>query len=276
MKRIVSLLLVLMLLPAFASAAPSVLPGDLLCVLTARPLYDSYDYYTRRIIAYVPDGGVVMYIAGISWGYCVAYGNYAGYITSDNLYKVGSYTGINFELPDGSDYSGYYYDDYYDPGSDYVPTDGKTYVPEFPYSQRYCKAIMDFSTRTGPGTRFTEAGGFSMNLTYRVYYQATSSVPWGYYEFTSGGKRYRLYTGMKRISDYGYVPYDSDTYVWAQITSGHTPSYGPGTDYAKAKYYVPGGITVQAYYQENGWLMFDYETETGLVQRAWAPPSAWK
>ena len=71
------------------------------------------------------------------------------------------------------------------------------------------------------------------------------------------------------------VPYDSEDYVWVQITRTHTPSYGPGAEYAKAKYQVSAGTQVKAFYRQNSYLLFEIETAGGM-QRAWATPESWR
>ena len=75
--------------------------------------------------------------------------------------------------------------------------------------------------------------------------------------------------------EYTIASYDSEEYVWAQITRTHTPSYGPGAEYAKAKYEVSAGTQVKAFYRQNGYLLFEIETAGGM-QRAWATPESWR
>ena len=109
----------------------------------------------------------------------------------------------------------------------------------------------------------------------RVNQTDGNGVRWGYFEMSFNGQKYRLYTGMKRFDGYFNIPYDSEEWIWAEITSTHTPRYGPGNDYAAAKYSVCAGTTVKAFYQQNGWLMYETSASSG-TQRAWAPPEAWR
>ncbi len=281
MKRLICLALLLSVLCAPASRAEALTRGDLLCLYGAHALYDSYDRYDRRVICTVPAGSVVVYLGTAGWSLCVVYGSYAGYIEAYDWYKLESWDGMDYELPDGSmlrEWGSASSND-----SPYAPDPSpswsgpaRAYVPEFPYSSQWACPNQKLATRSGPNTRYTWTEHYPESTAVRLFYQADGNgVRWAYFEMNCNGQKYRLYTGMKRFDGYGDVPYDREDWTWAEIVATHTPKYGPGNDYAAAGHRVSAGTTVKAFYQQNSWLM--YETTTaGGTQRAWAPPEAWR
>lgn len=281
MKKITALILLAAL--CLTAAAETFSRGDEIVINGSYALYDSYDRYQRKVLTAVPYGAVALYIAAVDRGICVAYGNYVGYLDDPAYRKVYSWSNNHFIMPGGtasSDPQNTW--DTWDTGSagqqvsDWN-TNAKSYVPEFPYTAVECTAIQSVSTRSGPNTAYNEPGTFSRDLTYKLYYQTEGNgVSWGYFEFENNGKKYRLYSGMKRVTNTGYVPYDSENTVWAVITQTHTPHYGPGYDYAAAYCEVPENSRVKAIYQDNGWLLFEYEPVGSKKLRAWAPASCWQ
>lgn len=286
MKRSICCLLLLVLLCAMgapAMADQELKRGDLLYLYYTNALYAAPDRWNRQILCHIPSGQVVLYVGEANGFLCAAYGSYVGYLEDPGFYRLNDWDGASFALPDGSmlqsPASGG--QDSWQPGpgeSGHAPwsPDGKTYVPEFPYSAQYAWPNQQLATRSGPNTRYTWTEHFPVPSDARLFYQTEGNgVRWGYVEFTSDGQRYRLYTGMKRFDGGDAVPYDSEDYVWAQITRTHTPSYGPGAEYAKAKYQVSAGTQVKAFYRQNGYLLFEVQTAGG-TQRAWALPETWR
>ncbi|MBR5751812.1 MAG: hypothetical protein IKX84_05420, partial [Clostridia bacterium] len=103
MKRLLCLALMICLLCAPVVRAETPQTGDLLLVYYNCILYDNYDMSARKVLAYVPSGAVVMYIAPIEWGICVAYGSYVGYLEDTRVYQIRpGDSSYEFSLPDGS------------------------------------------------------------------------------------------------------------------------------------------------------------------------------
>ena len=262
MKKSIICLMAVLLVSVSCAGAYTVSPeiGDELYIPYRYPLYDSPDRAYRCILTLVPADSVVIYLSDIDWGIFVVYGNYAGYL------EYPEYTVLTEGRCDISPSSVWQED---------VPD--RSYVPEFPYKATSCVPNQNLATRSGPNTKYTWTERFPESTDVPVYYQAEGNgVMWGYFEFESDGSRYRLYTGMKRVDGYRNVPVDDDEYTWAAITETHVPHYGPGTDYKQALYTICAGSSVKAYYQQNGWLLYEYETSDGKLQRAWAPPECWE
>lgn len=231
-------------------------------------MYDTYDLDLAIPYALIPEGSVAIRIATIDWGYCVAFGNYVGYIFRADAYPVDS-DDYEYELPTGENYL--------------LNQDGDfekdpVYVPEFPYDPIDCAPNQQVATRSGPRNRYTSH--VSINVGHddvQVYYQTLQGgVVWSYIEFEKENKMYRLFTPLYRINVDGFLPDDPETdYVWATIADNHTPRLGPGLEYAAAKHVVPSFAKVKAFYQQDGWLWYEYEVEEGKWQRAWAAPGDW-
>lgn len=269
MKRISLIILTMLLLFIPLSASASALStGDLMIVKSAysAPMYASFDRNDSTVITYVPSGAVVMYIASVDRGFCVAYENFVGYIDEYSLSKVNSYR-YDFALPDGKAFENI-------SGNQNVSDDSiGVFVPSFPYSAVKILPNQNISTRTGPGTKYTEPGTFSKNYDYTAYYQTTgNSVNWGYVEFELSGGKIRAYTGVKRFSAYGNLPYDEEAWTYAYVNTAFATRYGPGYDYMEAPYDAPSsGTYVQAYYTENNWTMIEYRLSNGFMHRGWVP-----
>lgn len=275
MKRFTALFLLLTLsLSLFPSYAASLSSGDLMIVQnTARaPLYASYNTWDSTVITYIPSGKTVMYIAAVDRGYCIAYENFVGYVDEYYLKKVNSYF-YDFPLPSGD-----LFRDVTGETSSPAPTvkpGSSSSVRTFPYSAVRIYPNQSISTRTGPGTKYTEPGTFSKNISYVVYYQTQgNSVNWGYVEFMQNGEKIRAYTGVKRFSYAGYLPYDDEPYTTKNVYPSTAVHYGPGYDYMTSPYDPPfSGMSVKAFFTENGWTMIEYELSNGYINRGWIPSS---
>jgi len=275
MKRILSLVLVVMLSVLCLSGSALAASDD--CVLITSKngavLYNTHDRDKAQPIAKIPFGSAALYIATVDWGYCVTFGNYAGYIHEDDGVIISS-DYVQYLLPTGKDYS------YSSGGNSSSSSDSSTdlsYVPEFPFEPIDCELVEeDVSTRSGPNSAYTWQGHFSPYKDYTVLYQTKrEGVVWGYVEFEEEGFMYRLYTAMWRITADETVPYSPDDTVTARITKSHTPLLGPGYEYAYCNNRVSAG-KVKALYQQDGWLMFECTLSNGTPQRGWAPPGYWK
>jgi len=262
-----ALLIFLLASTAFAdSHAIQTLYADHLILITSQDgavLYDSIDRETAVPIAWIPHGAVALRIADTDWGYCITFGTYAGYIFDWVGMPVSS-NQYSYLPPDGTNY-------------DYADRNTKEYVPEFPYEPIPCtitEAVI--ATRSGPTTDYTWCDTYPNELNYSVFYKAAGNgIEWGYVEFEYNGLSYRLYTGTWRMQSDLVIPFDSEENVWAYITRPHTAYLGPGYEYAPCEITTPSGM-VKAFYQENGWLMYEYTLDSGEIHRAWAPPECWE
>ena len=245
--------------------------GDLMIVenTNSAPLYASFYSSNNTVITYVPKGSVCLYIAAVDFGYCVAYENFVGYMDEYYLKKVSS-TRFNFALPNGNAFLSVIEK----PSNTFTPTPTQNpRIKTFPYSPLIIYPNQNISTRSGPGTQYTEPGTFSANYAYTVYYQTTGgSVNWGYVEFPLNGKKIRAYTGVKRFSTSGYLPYDNEAFNYVTVISPYATHYGPGNEYVEAPYEHPSyGTQAKAFFTENGWTMIEYYLSDGRLHRGWIP-----
>ena len=158
-------------------------------------------------------------------------------------------------------------------------------------SAAYCEDITYFAyvpatlnqrlaTRTGPGTQYDEPGSFfSAGTTVTVLskaYDQRNGIWWVQVEFSSGGNRYRAYTGVKRFYDldlnripeertlgYCFIPFAS--------IAGY---YGPSYSYKRIARDVPGGADVDiiAVANDSGRTFYQiefYDSGIGSWRRAW-------
>lgn len=275
MKKLLCAFLVLLLaVQPVCAFAYTLSPGDEMLVRGAGcvPLYASYIRSDPTVITYVSSGETVLYIAAVDRGCCVAYGSFVGYMDENYLEKAGYYS-PGFTLPDGSQYkaiSGGAATPYptYPPNDSYYSDAARfTYAPLTIYPNR------SISTRTGPGTGYTEPGTFPSSYDYVAYYQTEgSSVYWGYVEFTERNLKYRAYTGVKRFSVCGNLPVSMEDYVYKTVSVSCDTYYGPGYNYAVTPFECPyAGMRVKAFFTENGWTMIEYELSNGYLHRGWVP-----
>ena len=119
-------------------------------------MYSSYDLEEAIPYAIIPEGSIALRIATIDWGYCVAFGNYVGYIFESDAYPVDP-DYYYFELPTGEDYA---------VNGSFEPVD----VPEFPYDEMDCAGNQKIATRSGPNNKFTSHGSIQVGHEVRVFY----------------------------------------------------------------------------------------------------------
>lgn len=271
MKRLIFSFLVFLLVIPHSAFAATLSAGDLMVVNVSYsvPLYASYVPYDYTVIAFVPAGSVVMYISAVDRGFCVAYDNFVGYMDEYALQKV-SGNQYDFAIPDGDAYFGV------TGGHSFAVPPAYSHgvhVPAFPYTPVPIRTNQNISTRTGPGTNYTEPGTFSRYIDYTVYYQIKGgSVYWGYVEFSVNNEKIRAYTGVKRFTPNGYMPCSDEAWVYADIVSSCPTRYGPGYSYMEAPYKSPAaGTRVKAYYTERNWTMIEYSLADGRLHRGWVP-----
>ena len=128
------------------------------------------------------------------------------------------------------------------------------------------------ATRCGPGTKYTEELGTLPRSTAITLIETvtTRGTPWGMVEFMKNNKKYRAYTGMKRIDAYGPLVYGNDQGTAQILTLTTDVYYGPGYDYAKRKDAVFAGTQLYVFGFENGFYLCDYQQGDKWV-RAYFP-----
>ena len=143
--------------------------------------------------------------------------------------------------------------------------------------------LMRLATRTGPGTWYDEPGTFFTSnyssVSVRVLSRSwdnQNDIWWVQVEFSSGGKSYRAYTGLKRGNvNINTVP---DEYPMGSATMRYsaTAYWGPGTNYASSKYDIPSGVEVTIYDVENGYAQVEFSDSrvSNPRRRAWTPTSS--
>ena len=143
--------------------------------------------------------------------------------------------------------------------------------------------LMRLATRTGPGTWYDEPGTFFTSnyssVSVRVLSRSwdnQNDIWWVQVEFSSGGKSYRAYTGLKRVNvNINTVP---DEYPMGSATMRYsaTAYWGPGTNYASSKYDIPSGVEVTIYDVENGYAQVEFSDSrvSNPRRRAWTPTSS--
>lgn len=140
-------------------------------------------------------------------------------------------------------------------------------------------SVSDVSTRSGPGTEYTEPGTFlyyGADVTVHTkVWDERNELHWVQIEFTSGNQRYRAYTGDWRLSgDLTGVPYESVLdYSWFNYgTRGYA---GPGYDYHYyGDIYLHQDANCRIMEVENNFALVDTSGSTEGWTRVWVPLSA--
>lgn len=132
------------------------------------------------------------------------------------------------------------------------------------------------ATRTGPGTHYTEPGSFLSQGDYvtvhtRVW-DSRNDIWWVQVEFTSGGYRYRAYTGSWRMSvDLAQVPQERSLGT-VRVTANTNVYAGPGWDYKMWDNIVSSGTNATLLEVENGYGHIEcWNSAKGRYWRVWAP-----
>ena len=137
---------------------------------------------------------------------------------------------------------------------------------------------MRLSTRSGPSTRYDEPGTFfdqnwqstSVEVLGKAW-DASNEIWWVLVDFQSGGERYRVWTGLKRVN----ISLDSVTLISAAgngTVEATDTRRGPGTQYAKGPA-ITEWKSVSIYGRENGWIEVEYQSGSGRLYRCWVPES---
>lgn len=155
---------------------------------------------------------------------------------------------------------------------------GETIVYESPRSAASAKLLMRLATRSGPATEYDEPGTFFSDTWKNQVVQVRGrawdgNIWWVLIDFSSGGSRYRVWTGLKRVDvDINALP---DIYATGQGTVSATDTWrGPGSNYAKGPR-ITHWQDVEAFGRENGYVEIEYrDDEKNRVYRCWVPAGA--
>ena len=142
----------------------------------------------------------------------------------------------------------------------------------------YNCALKDrIASRTGPSTAYDEPGTFFeknwQSKYVNVYSKAVGNdVWWLQVEINEGGRKYRVYTGLKRVDvNINSVPEETCQGTGYVNTTGSVVGYyGPGRDYQPITRQIPRGVQVTIWAYENDFLLIDfYDSNLGMQRRAW-------
>ena len=124
------------------------------------------------------------------------------------------------------------------------------------------------ATRTGPGTKFTDAHGTqAKNLKIVAYAQESGWILVEYQR--KDGLLVRTYTGTKRVdADYDAIPTATKEPQRATIAKDSTVYYGPGKAYKDLKDQVKKGTDVLVYGTDMGYAFIEYTVGNAWV-RSW-------
>lgn len=138
---------------------------------------------------------------------------------------------------------------------------------------------MRLSTRSGPATEFSEPGSFLAAgdpVEVISYAMDRHNIVWCQVDFNVRGRKYRAYTGLKRIAglaDVSLVPREAPLDVACVVVYNVEGYFGPGTQYAKYSdltLYAGFSVTLKAI--EGDWAQVQYyEVNDGKEYRVWVP-----
>lgn len=115
--------------------------------------------------------------------------------------------------------------------------------------------------RSGPSTHYTEPGSMPQNTALTaIEYEEGSGVTWVYIEFWRDGKLDRGYTGLKRMTVNGKIPYAQHLYQTDYMDESCNVYSGPG-DYYLSHYYIYDGTEVSVLRYEDGFAFIEYYDE---------------
>ena len=178
----------------------------------------------------------------------------------------------------------------YNPGYDpyYYPTAVPTLVPtltpvplitEAPFSGLQVITKERLSTRSGPGTDYTEAGSYFQSGTWvraiTSAYDRGNGIWWVQVELSYNGELRRVYTGVKRLQMAAdQVPIEETEEGSAVVTRSVYPYWGPGYGYTMYGEKIPAGTAGTVWQRENLYAQFEYRDGSGQLRRVWVPENA--
>lgn len=136
--------------------------------------------------------------------------------------------------------------------------------------------VEELATRTGPGTHYTEPGGFLQKgnevTVHTKVWDGLNNLWWVQVEFTANAQRYRLYTGYKRMyANLNMVPTEAPLQQCA-VNLESDAFAGPGWAYHLWDDKVPAGTSATLYEVEYGYAHIEcYNPVQDCMWRVWVP-----
>jgi len=126
--------------------------------------------------------------------------------------------------------------------------------------------------RTGPNTKYVELYTLpqSTDIT-AIEYEEGNGVTWVLVEFTYQGQRVRAYTGLKRMSVQGNIPWAN--HAWTNVivnTTGQVYSAPGGNAAYRGRVNAGESVELLRYDGDYAYIEF-YDGANGAVSRGWIP-----
>lgn len=138
---------------------------------------------------------------------------------------------------------------------------------------------MRLSTRSGPSTLYTESGSYFKKgdpiTALSKAYDKRNEIWWIQVEFEAGGKKYRAYTGHKRVNvSLDDLP-EETLFENGRTNEETTQYYGPGTAFKTMQHKLPAGTEGLVVHYEDGFVHFEYfDEEKNQKRRVWLKENA--
>ena len=128
--------------------------------------------------------------------------------------------------------------------------------------------------RSGPNTRFTEIGTFPQSTQIVAYeYEMGNDVAWVLCEFRQDGWRVRGYTGLKRMTVQGTIPWADHLYETIYVPYGCEILAAPGTDgLYRGRLNGGAGVTLLEYDGDYAFIEYN-DRDTGRAARGYIEAS---
>ncbi|MBQ6595165.1 MAG: hypothetical protein IJH78_05835 [Clostridia bacterium] len=129
----------------------------------------------------------------------------------------------------------------------------------YPYGAG-CPAVpnQQLALRTGPSTAYAELGSMPQNTQITAFeYEEGNDVTWVLVEYTKNGQVCRGYTGLKRMTVYGSIPWARHMDQRAWLRSGCTV-YAAPSSYAAYRTALGPGTAVTVLGWENGYANIEF------------------
>lgn len=129
--------------------------------------------------------------------------------------------------------------------------------------------------RTGPTTKYVSIGHMPQTTSLTaIEYEQGSGVTWVLVEYVRDGQLERAYTGLKRMTVHGNIPWASHLNTGLSLRESCTVYGGPGTNYM-TRSYLSSGTYVTLLRYDGAFAYIDFtDPSTGDPSRGWVWSSA--
>ena len=127
--------------------------------------------------------------------------------------------------------------------------------------------------RTGPNTKYYAIGNMPQSTALTaIEYESGNGVTWVLVEYTRDGRRERAYTGLKRMSVNGEIPWADHLEIGTYATASCSVYGGPGIDYTM-RAGLQSGDSVTLLRIDDGFMYIEFtDHTTGEPSRGWVNP----